>query len=78
MNRRLYGLLTLPAIFNGPYQAQELKLSGKKKSAVRGKVVGCSKCGATQVTLRKAKEGMFRDKKEFLLCPKCYAKGGYR
>lgn len=78
MNKRLYGLLSLPMVFGGPYQAQELKLGSKKKSAVRGRLVGCSKCGASQVTLRKVKVGMFRDAKEILLCPKCYEKGGYR
>lgn len=74
MNKRIYGMLSLPLSINGPYQSQGVKLGGKKKSPVRSRVVGCDKCGASRCTLRKLKVGFGRDAKERLLCPKCYAK----
>lgn len=74
MNKRLYGLLSLPMVINGPYHVQELKFNGRKKSTVRGRRVGCDKCGASRCTLRKLKVGFGLDSKERLLCPKCYAK----
>lgn len=76
MKPRLLGMF--PMIPLAPYQPQAIGYSGRKKSAVRGKAVGCAKCGAVRVTLRKVKEGYGKDQKEFLLCPKCYEKGGYK
>ena len=74
MNKRIYGMLSLPLAINGPYQSQGVKMGGRKKSPVRSRVVGCDKCGAARCTLRKLKVGFGRDAKERLLCPKCYAK----
>lgn len=76
MKPRLLGMF--PVIPTGPYQLQPLAFGGGKKSAVKGKSVGCTKCGAGRVTLRKVKEGYGKNQKEFLLCPKCYEKGGYK
>ena len=76
MKPRLLGMF--PVLPTAPYQPQPMTMGSSKRSAVKGKVVGCSKCGAAHVTLRKAKEGFGKDKREFLLCPKCYEKGGYK
>lgn len=74
MNKRLYGLLSLPMVFDGPYSTQGMKMGSSKRTPVRGRLVGCDKCGASRYTLRKLKVGFGRDSKERLLCPKCYAK----
>lgn len=74
MNKRIYGMPSLPIAISGPYQAQGVKMGGRKKSPVRIRVVGCDKCGASRCTLRKLKTGFGKDAKERLLCPKCYAK----
>ena len=74
MNKDFMRLLAIPMMFDGPYSTQGMKMGSSKKSPVRGRMVGCVRCGASQCTLRKLKVGFGRDAKERLLCPKCYAK----
>ena len=74
MNKDLMRLLAIPMMFDGPYSTQGMKMGSSKRTPVRGRQVGCGKCGASRCTLRKLKVGFGRDSKERLLCPKCYAK----
>ena len=74
MNKRLYGLPSLPVAFDAPRRDQELRLGGGKKSPIQGSRVGCVWCGASKCTLRKLKVGSGRYQKERLLCPRCYAR----
>ena len=74
MNKDLMRLLAIPMMFDGPYSTQGMKMGSSKRTSVRGRLVGCVRCGASQCTLRKLKTGFGKDAKERLLCPKCYAK----
>lgn len=74
MNKNIAGLLAIPMLFDGTFTTQGMKLGSSKRTPVRGRLVGCDKCGASRCTLRKLKVGFGRDAKERLLCPKCYAK----
>ena len=74
MNKDVAGLLAIPMLLGGPYTTQGMKIGSSKKSPVRGRLVGCVRCGASRCTLRKLKTGFGKDAKERLLCPKCYAK----
>lgn len=74
MNKDIAGLLAIPMLLGGPFTTQGMKMGSSKRTPVRGRLVGCDKCGASRCTLRKLKVGFGRDAKERLLCPKCYAK----
>ena len=67
MNKDLMRLLAIPMMFDGPYSTQGMKMGSSKRTPVRGRLVGCDKCGASRCTLRKLKAGFGRDSKERLL-----------
>lgn len=64
MNKRMFGMFPVPETYSPALLGQQ-PFGGKKKSPVKTRAVGCSRCGARQVTLRKNGNGQ-------LLCPKCY------
>ena len=69
MNPRKYGMMPALAMATAPYQAEPVKLGKAKRHAVKTKVCGCVKCGATHTTLYK-----FGENGKDRICGSCWDK----